>query len=138
MENKKPIAKAKSDDQHLKLLAEEASDDEWEDGESDISGAMLKDIDSYLAGKSKTQLVELIRELAGRFPEVAQEIVDRRQLKTGNTKSLITRLRHEIQEIAREPGWRNYWDGEGHTRLGTASMKTPLPLPLKPMPRNEQ
>jgi uncharacterized Zn finger protein len=115
VESKKPIAKAKESDERLKLLSEEASEDEWEDSESDTSGAMLKDIDSYFAGKSKAQLVELIRELAGRFPEVAQEIVDRRQLKTGNTKNLVTRLRHEIQEITHEPGWRNYWDGEGHT-----------------------
>ena len=46
---------------------------------------------------------------------MAQEIVDRRQLTSGHTETLVARLRREIQEIGDEPGWQNYWQGEGYT-----------------------
>jgi hypothetical protein len=28
---------------------------------------------------------------------------------------MVTRLRKDIREIGEEPGWQNYWQGEGYT-----------------------
>lgn len=115
VESNRRITKVKPDDKRLRLLAEEARDDELDEEESDIPSEILQDIGAFLAGKSKAQLVELIHELSVRFPEIGQEISDRWQLNTGKTKHIVSRLRQEIQEIVDEPGWRNYWNGEGYT-----------------------
>lgn len=45
----------------------------------------------------------------------AQEIADRLQLTSGHTKTLVARLRREIQEVGEEPGWQDYWRGGGYT-----------------------
>lgn len=36
-------------------------------------------------------------------------------MTSGHTKTLVTRLRREIQKIGDEPGWQNYWGDEGFT-----------------------
>lgn len=76
---------------------------------------LMKDIAAYLKGKSREQLAELIRELAGEYPGIACELADRQRISSGNVESIITRLRGEIKETGAEPGWQNYRDGEGYT-----------------------
>jgi len=94
-------------------------DEDWGDEPIDKATVSSKDvrkeIDKFLKGKTKAQLIELIHKIAQQHPEVAQEIADRQQLTSGDTKALITRLHREIQEIGNEPGWQNYWRGEGYT-----------------------
>ena len=121
IEEDKRIPKASKDDERLVLFDEE----EWEDDldnqndndydESSLKGTMKSEINAYLDGKTKTQLTELILELAGKFPQIAQELTDRKQLASGDTKSLINRLKKEIREISSEPGWQNHWQQEGYT-----------------------
>jgi uncharacterized Zn finger protein len=43
------------------------------------------------------------------------DLLDRKRLESGRTQPILKRLRHLIQEVSSEPGWRNYWRGEGHT-----------------------
>ncbi|MFZ5452011.1 MAG: hypothetical protein ACOZF2_09115 [Thermodesulfobacteriota bacterium] len=74
-----------------------------------------KDIDLFLQGKTKAQLIDLIQDLAGQYPEMARELADRKQLISGNSEALVTRLRKEIQDLGKELGWRNYWNNEGYT-----------------------
>jgi len=121
IEEDKRIPKASKDDERLSLFDEE----EWEDDldnqndndydESSLRGTIKSEINAYLDGKTKTQLTELILELAGKFPQMAQELTDRKQLASGDTKSLINRLKKEIREISSEPGWQNHWQQEGYT-----------------------
>ena len=121
IEEDKRIPKASKDDERLSLFDEE----EWEDDldnqndndydESSLRGTIKSEINAYLVGKTKTQLTELILELAGKFPQMAQELTDRKQLASGDTKSLINRLKKEIREISSEPGWQNHWQQEGYT-----------------------
>ena len=85
------------------------------DEETAASEEMLKEIEPFLKGKTKAQLIDLIKEIAHRYPKVAREIADRRQLTSGHTKTLVARLRREIQDIGEEQGWQNYWSGEGYT-----------------------
>jgi len=116
VDNNKDIPKATPDDDRLRLLEEEDRNDEPdEDDEYALPEDMLRDIDSVLKGKTKAQLTDLIHEIADRHPKIARDLVDRSNLSAGNTKALVKNLRQEIRDIADEPGWQNYWQGEGYT-----------------------
>jgi uncharacterized Zn finger protein len=115
IENNRRVPKAKQDDDRLELLEEEDWDDEPNDDENAMSEDIRQDIDGFLKGKTKAQLIDLIHDLAGQYPEMARDLSDRKQLISGNTKTLVTRLRREIRDIGNEPGWQNYWNGEGYT-----------------------
>jgi uncharacterized Zn finger protein len=114
IEDNQPFPEASRDDVRLKLLEDEEWDDEPIDEETAVSEDVRKAVDRFLKGKTKAQLIDLIHEIAKQHPEVAQEIADRQQLTSGPTKTLVTRLRREIQEIGDEPGWQNYWRGGGY------------------------
>lgn len=115
IEDNHSFPKANRGDARLKILEDEAWDDEPLDDETAVSEDVRKEIDQFIKGKTKAQLIELIHDLAQQHPEMAQTLVDRRQLASGNTKTLVTRLRREIQEIGDEHGWQNYWRGDGYT-----------------------
>lgn len=110
MENDRPVPKINQDDDRLELF----EDDEEED-EDAFSEDMRQHIDAFLKGKTKAQLIELIHDLAAEYPELIFEISDRQQLNSGDTRTMVSRLRKEIRDIGDEPAWRNYWNGEGHT-----------------------
>jgi len=118
------VPKVGKDDKRLLLFDEASWDDEidaiededgYYDEESPLTKKVASEVNAYLDGKTKAQLTELIFELAGKFPQIAQELTDRKQLASGNVKSLINRLKKEIREISSEPGWQNYWQHEGYT-----------------------
>ena len=118
IENDQPIARARPDDERFDRLADldEFGDEEQDDNdEFALPAPIRQDIDVFLKNKTKAQLVDLILEFAGQYPGMAQELADRKQLKSGNFKSITERLRREIQEIGAEPGWQNYWRNEGYT-----------------------
>lgn len=115
IENNRSVPKASMGDARLEMLEDEDLGDEPLDEETMLSEDVRKEIGQFLKGKTKAQLIDLIYEIAQQHPEVAQEIMDRRQLTSGHTKTLVTRLRREIQDIGDEPGWQNYWQGEGFT-----------------------
>lgn len=115
VEENRRIPRASKDDARLPLFGDEDRDDEAEKAGNPLRADATKEIDTFLKGKTKTQLIELIFELAGQYPEISQALADRKQLTSGNTKSLVTRLHREIWEISRDPGWQDYWRGEGYT-----------------------
>jgi uncharacterized Zn finger protein len=115
IEDNQPFPRASRDDPRLKILEDDAWDDDPPDEKPAASGDVRKEIDPFLKGRTKAQLIELIRDIAQPHPEIAQALVDRRQLSSGDTKALVTRLRREIQEVGHEHGWQNYWQGDGHT-----------------------
>lgn len=115
VENNRSVPKAKQDDARLKLLSDENRDEEPNDDENAISEDIRQDIDGFLKGKTKAQLIDLIHDLAGQYPEMARELSDRKQVISGNTEPLVTRLRKEIRDLGNEPGWQNYWNSEGYT-----------------------
>ena len=112
VENNRSVPKAKQDDDRLKLLDR---DEEPDDDENVMSEDIRQDIDGFLKGKTKAQLIDLIHDLAGQYPEMARELSDRKQVISGNTEALVTRLRKEIRDLGSEPGWQNYWNSEGYT-----------------------
>lgn len=119
----KRVPKAAKNDERLLLFKH----DEWDDGvydnddddyyeeESRLTKKAKVEITAFLKDKTKAQLTELFLELAGKFPKMAQELTDRKQLASGDIKSLITRLKKDIRNISSEPGWQNYWQHEGYT-----------------------
>jgi uncharacterized Zn finger protein len=114
VENNRPVPKVKQDDDRLELL-EDGDWDEPDEDECALSEDMRQGIDAFLKGKTKAQLIDLIHELAAEYPELIIEMSDRQRLVSGDTKTLVSRLRKEIRDIGDEPAWRNYWNGEGHT-----------------------
>ncbi len=115
IDNNRRVPKARKDDDRLKRLEDEKWDGEPDDDENVMSKDIQKDIDSFLKGKTKAQLLDLIKELARQHPEIAQDLSDRKQITSGSTKTLVARLRKEIRDIGDEPGWQNYWKNEGYT-----------------------
>lgn len=110
LENNQSIPQAKEDDYRLNLLGDEDLDDNYDEKED-----TTQDIEGFLKGKTKAQLIELLRELAQRHPEIVRDIATRQQLNSGNTGALTQSLREEIHDISDTPGWQNYWSGEGYT-----------------------
>ena len=115
VEHNRSVPQAGSGDERLELLADPGRDDETGVNEAAPPPPVSEDIDAFLKGKSQAQLIELVRELAEQHPEIAQDLADRRQILSGDTKTLVTRLRRAIRDIGAEPAWRNYWQDEGHT-----------------------
>jgi uncharacterized Zn finger protein len=115
VENNRSVPKAKQEDARLKLLADEDRDAEPDDAENGMSEALRQDIDAFLQGKTKAQLIDLIHDLAGQYPEMARELSDRKQVISGNTEAVVNRLRQEIHDLGEEPGWQNHWNDEGYT-----------------------
>ncbi|MDX2451299.1 SWIM zinc finger family protein [Desulfosarcina sp.] len=119
VEDNRRVPKVKQDDDRLKLLEDEAWEDEPDDELVNLVNTTTRDrqkeIAGFLKGKTKAQLIDLIHELAEQYPEMASYLADRGQLISGNTKSLVTRLRREIRETVNQHGWQNYWRNEGFT-----------------------
>jgi len=99
VENNYRVPKAKQDDERLILLADGGRDDD----EDLISEDIRPDINGFLQGKTRAQLISLIHDLAGQFPEMARELADRKQVISGNTEALVRRLRKEIRDLGSEP-----------------------------------
>ena len=111
------VPEVKQDDDRLRLLEGSDLDDELDDDELDdegwddekvVSEETQNEIDIFLSGKTKGQLIQLIHELSKQYPEIAQDISDRKQMTSGNTNILVARLRREICEIGDEPGWQDH------------------------------
>ncbi len=115
VEDNRGVPQAKQDDDRLKLLADEGRNNEPNEAENALSEDIRQDIDGFLKGKTKAQLIDLIHDLAGQYPEMARELSDRKQVISGNIETLVTRLRKEIRDLGNEPGWQNYWNNEGYT-----------------------
>lgn len=115
VENGQRVSKAAADDDRSTLLADEEADDELLDDSDGLAEDRLQQIETFLKAKTKAQLVELLRDIADQHPEVAQDLRDRQHLDSGKVPKLVASLRREIRDAAEEPGWQNYWDGEGYT-----------------------
>jgi uncharacterized Zn finger protein len=124
------VPKAHKDDERLRLLEDEGWEDEADKDEPAIPQDIRREINSFLKGKTNAQLIELILELADRYPDIGQDLADRRQIVSGDVKSMVTRLRKDIRELGEEPGWQNYWRGEGYTP-DYSNIRTKLEILLK-------
>jgi uncharacterized Zn finger protein len=67
---------------------------------------------AYLESLSPAALLELVRELANRFPEVQQHLAARVVLQSGDVAKLIASTRREIAKTSAEPGRTRHWSHE--------------------------
>ena len=123
LKRKIEIPDASKKDRRLKLLAEFVDDEVWIDEDDDLDAFKEgytqayddRFLESFLKKHTKGQLVQLVKELAGRFPDVMKQLQDQSDLSKGNVSDLVESLRDEIEELSSEPGWQNHWHGEGYT-----------------------
>ncbi|MHB0978969.1 MAG: SWIM zinc finger family protein [Thermoleophilia bacterium] len=115
VEHNRRVPPAGKDDERLELLADEDRGGGIGENEIAASSKAGQEIDAFLKGKTKAQLIGLVHEIAEQYPEIAQDLTDRKQIISGDTHTLVKRLRREIRDIGAKPGWRNHWDGEGYT-----------------------
>lgn len=114
-ENHQVISRIDANDVRIAVLEDDDLNGGPEDKSSFLSEHFIKDAEVFISGKNETQLRELILELVQKYPEIAKELSDRRQILAGDINALVMRLRREIREVAEEPGWRNPWKEEVYT-----------------------
>ena len=111
IQDNQPVSIAKPDDERLELLQE----DDWEEADVRVPERTRQQVTDFLKGQTRTQLVSLVEELAGKHPEVAVELSDRQQMALGDVKTVVTRLRRKIHDLRDDIGWQEYWNDQGHT-----------------------
>ena len=116
MKKGRAVLPADARDERLQIL-QNTEEEGWEGAAYDDfkEGAEQDDfLDGFLHGKSREELVSLIKDLASRHPAVRERLKDGRDLSKGSTGALLRSIRKEIRELSAKPGWMNYWDGEGY------------------------
>ena len=66
----------------------------------------------YLEKMKKEELIGLIQELMEEFPEVEQEISDRRAVAGADAEPIFEALLADIDDLTQEEVWSNSWTGE--------------------------
>ena len=98
--------------------------DGWEDDEDQplrrertgkARAADDEKIRKHIDAKSQVELAELVWSLTRRFPDLREEFRERIALGEGDADRLVSEARKELWKATSEPGWRNYWKGEGFT-----------------------
>jgi uncharacterized Zn finger protein len=118
LKNRKVVPTVSRSDARLKLFEfdEQEDDSQTLDDEEFVANETDKQtIADYLESKTKSELIRLFLEVANRHSVLCMDLLDRKRLESGRAQPIIKRLRYLIQEVSSEPGWRNYWRGEGHT-----------------------
>ena len=128
-EQNRPITAASPSDKRIAViddllltcdLEDEGDDEEAEDEPSvRAPGARGKnrsselDVNRFLSGLTKEELIGLIGEWSARFPEIADELAHRGRLSAGNTGALAAAIRREIIETTSQDAWYDHWRNEG-------------------------
>ena len=76
------------------------------------SRKMAVSLRQYLEEMEKEDLIGLIHELMDIFPEVEQEISDRRAVADADARPLFHALLADIDDLTQEEVWSNSWTGE--------------------------
>ncbi len=72
-------------------------------------------IRKHIDAKSREELAALVWSFTRRFPDLREEFRERIALGEGDADRLVSETRKELRKSTSEPGWRNYWKGEGYT-----------------------
>ncbi len=114
----KNVPKVAKKDERLSILEKNGWDDDFDDKDDNDSNEISpkkkgkEEISAFLKGKNKFLLTELVLELAEKYPNIAQELTDRKELASGDVKSLVSRLKKDIHNISFEPVWQQYGEYE--------------------------
>lgn len=104
-------------DRRLQIL-EQLEDDSFpgvDGSEEDLTeDAPGESIEEFLKDLKKSQLIQILNDLAERHPAVHEALLDRKHLSEGSVKKMVDSVRSEILELSAEPGWMNSWDDQGY------------------------
>jgi len=67
-----------------------------------------------LENMTKDQLLEFIVNLIDEYPDIANRIEEKEDLKSGRAHKIVRSIRAEIEQLSSEPAWQNHWSGEGN------------------------
>ncbi|MBW2027982.1 MAG: SWIM zinc finger domain-containing protein [Deltaproteobacteria bacterium] len=81
--------------------------------ESLIEGTQDDPIKAYLKGLEKEDLVQILVDLARRYPDVRGALLDKWRLSSGSVQEVVEKIRADIRELSEEPAWVEHWSGEG-------------------------
>ncbi|HZG68346.1 MAG TPA: hypothetical protein VEZ12_16500, partial [Herpetosiphonaceae bacterium] len=99
------------------VLLEDVADEDWNEEDSEDaepSGPRTETpLRVFLEAQTAAQLIEMLEDLAERFPDVHAALEARRKLATGTAEELVRDVRRLIATTSAGPAWRNEWDGEG-------------------------
>lgn len=112
LEDEQHIELLSSDDRRLDLIFYEDPDEFYhnEEDECPLTGSRIEEFQKFLNKKTKSQLIELILGLAGKYPEVAEEIESKPQVILGDTAKAVANLHREISRIGISWQWNGYND----------------------------
>ena len=123
LKNKK-IVEEVSADHKLLLRLERLYDSEnfYNDWNSEIFEENIsmtkKDVQSkintFLLDKEKLELIDLLGDLADKYPSVREDIMEQVNLSSGDFKSLTKEIKAEIRAEFEEPSWYDHWKGYGN------------------------
>lgn len=77
--------------------------------------AQLKEersLHQYLMDLTKEDMISLLEDLMAEYPQVRQEVTDRRSIAVSDAASLVKALTSDINRISREDAWSNSRSGE--------------------------
>ena len=123
-------------DERLELLEDFQDEEPWEDENGEIHEEDVDDEEEmvvtrnhaskgdgktsplslmgYLEGQTKEELINLVKDLAGKYPTVQEDLQHRRDLSKGSVNKIVAAVKKEIHELSSEPAWRNHWNNEGY------------------------
>lgn len=107
-----PLAGENDERRHLVEELDEDVETRDYEGSGSSSFALL---DVFLEKKTKSQLIDFIKNIAVDHPGVMSELVDASRVAVGDAASLLKRVRKEIRELSRRPGWSRSWSDERYT-----------------------
>ena len=118
------IPEIDSDDRRLLLLNEDIVEDFKHEGIYKIEQGVQDQLNSFLNKRTKEQLVEQLLELAGRYPEVADDLQSTPQIFLQDVTRSISNLRRDINRIGDSFEWNGYNDeGENEPNYDRIRLK---------------
>ncbi|HAM51208.1 MAG TPA: hypothetical protein DCP92_11160 [Nitrospiraceae bacterium] len=126
IQNDKEVPTASSNDERLLLLekdpkdVDDDDDDRYNDAGKEVTTerknrTLQFSVDDYLGNKSKEELLDIIRCIISRNPEIWEDLNYKAQITRQKPLSLIKIVEREILKASSNPGWRDHWKHTGFT-----------------------
>jgi len=107
------VPKAGNNDPRLAMLEEDIPEDSRKVDEGDPEEDRIDEsLNDYLKKQKKDALIKIINDLAAHYPDVRVTLMDQQALSGGSIKSMVDRVRSEIQVLGAEPAWHDPWEDE--------------------------
>jgi uncharacterized Zn finger protein len=112
---KRPIPLLDEGDELSLVLNGDAAEDAPEDDSPSAPSSGSRDarIARILGNKNREALLDLLVDIANRYPDIRQQIIEADHLARGEEDKLVCSLRREIRNLTAEPAWYDHWRDEG-------------------------